>query len=132
MNAGILLVTHEDIGKQIATVAATILDRAIPDLKLVSVPSNLLPDALGEYADLVRESMLEMDQGSGVLVLTDLYGATPDNLARHFSEQCNARVVSGLNLPMLLRVLNYAHNSLEQLCETALNGDDHGAQQGRE
>ncbi len=132
MSVGILLVTHENIGAQLAAVAETIFNRSIPGLRQISVPADLTPDALGEYADLVRDGMLETDQGQGVLVLTDLFGATPDNLVRYFSKECNARVVSGVNLPMLLRVLNYAHNSLEQLCETALEGDGHGAQQGRE
>ena len=56
--------------------------------------------------------MIAQDNGAGVLVLTDVYGATPDNLARYFGEQCNARVVSGVNLPMLLRVLNYSRQPL--------------------
>jgi len=74
--------------------------------------------------------MLAQENGEGLLVLTDVYGATPDNLARYFSTECNARVVSGINLPMLLRVLNYAHQSLEQLCQTASSGGIKGIQQG--
>ena len=74
--------------------------------------------------------MTEQDSGAGVLVLTDVYGATPDNLARYFTEQGNARVVSGVNMPMLLRVLNYSRQPLQQLCETAVAGGKSGIQQG--
>jgi PTS system mannose-specific IIA component len=130
MSAGILLVTHEDIGAQLVAVCDAIFKQRMAVVAVVSVPANLRPEALGEYADLIRNAMLARDNGEGLLVLTDVYGATPDNLARYFSTECNARVISGINLPMLLRVLNYAHQSLDQLCETALSGGIKGVRQG--
>jgi PTS system ascorbate-specific IIA component len=132
MSVGILLVTHEDIGAELVAVTEAIFKQVMPCLNLVSIPSDLAPEVLGKYADVIRDAMLERDKGDGVLVLTDVFGATPDNLARHFSHECNARVVSGINLPMLLRVLNYAHQSLEELCQTALNGGRDGVKQDRE
>ena len=69
---------------------------------------------------------------AGILPVTHAFGATPDNLARRFGDEGNARVVSGFNLPMLLRVLNYAHQQLEELCQTALNGSRNGVEQDRE
>lgn len=130
MSVGILLVTHEDIGAQLVAVSDTILRQRMAAVALVSVPADIRPEMLGKYADLIRIAMLDQDHGEGLLVLTDLYGATPDNLARYFSTECNARVISGINLPMLLRVLNYAHQSLEQLCQTASSGGIKGVQQG--
>ena len=130
MSAGILLVTHEDIGAQLVAVCDAILKQQMAAVALVSVPADLRPEVLGKHADLIRNAMLAQDEGEGLLVLTDVYGATPDNLARYFSTECNARVVSGINLPMLLRVLNYAHQSLDQLCETALSGGVKGVRQG--
>jgi PTS system ascorbate-specific IIA component len=130
MSAGILLVTHENIGAQLVAVCDAIFKQRMTAVSLVSVPADIRPEVLGEYADLIRSAMLAHDNGGGLLVLTDMYGATPDNLARYFSTECNARVVSGINLPMLLRVLNYAHQPLEQLCQTALTGGTKGVQQG--
>ena len=95
MSVGIVLVTHEQLGAQLAAIAATICCRDIASLALVAVPANIEPQQLGKYADQVRDTMTRMDSGAGVLVLTDVYGATPDNLARYFGEQCNAEVVSG-------------------------------------
>ena len=130
MSAGILLITHENIGAQLVAVCDAIFKQRMTAVSLVSVPADIRPEVLGEYADLIRSAMLAHDNGGGLLVLTDMYGATPDNLARYFSTECNARVVSGINLPMLLRVLNYAHQPLEQLCQTALTGGTKGVQQG--
>jgi PTS system ascorbate-specific IIA component len=130
MSVGILLVTHEDIGAQLVAVSEAIFKQRLTAIALVSVPADIGPEVLGRYADLIRCAMLAHENGAGLLVLTDVYGATPDNLARYFSTECNARVISGINLPMLLRVLNYPHQSLEQLCQTASSGAIKGVQQG--
>ena len=136
MSVGIVLVTHEQLGTQLVSIAATICCRDIAPLALVEVPANIEPQQLGKYADRIRDTMTSMDSGAGILVLTDVYGATPDNLARHFAGQCNAEVISGVNLPMLLRVLNYSAQSLLQLCDTAVTGarsviQQNGMQQGK-
>jgi len=130
MSTGILLVTHEDIGAQLVAVSEAILKQRMTAISLVSVPADIGPEVLGKYADLIRTAMLAQKNGGGLLVLTDVFGATPDNLARYFSTECNARVISGINLPMLLRVLNYAHQPLELLCQTASSGGIKGIQQG--
>ena len=129
MTVGILLVTHEQLGAQLATIAQTICCQETAAIALVEVPANINPQQIGRYADRIRDSMESVDNGSGVLVLTDIFGATPDNLARYFAEQHNALVLSGVNLPMLLRVLNYPGQTLSQLAETALTGGKKGIQQ---
>ncbi|MDC1286616.1 PTS fructose transporter subunit IIA [Gammaproteobacteria bacterium] len=128
MTVGILVVTHEQLGAQLVAIAAAILCKEMAPVACVSVPANISPQQLGKYADLIRDSMISKDSGAGVLVLTDVYGATPDNLARYFGEQHNACVISGINLPMLLRVLNYSGQSLPQLCDTAIAGAKSGIQ----
>ena len=129
MTVGILLISHEQLGSQLVAIAESILCTQMRPVTCVSVPANISPQQLGKYADLIRDSIIEQDDGAGVLVLTDIYGATPDNLARYFAEQCNASVISGVNLPMLLRVLNYSRQPLSQLCDTAIAGAKSGIQQ---
>ncbi|MCG6889459.1 MAG: PTS fructose transporter subunit IIA [Gammaproteobacteria bacterium] len=129
MTVGILVVTHEQLGAQLVAIAKTILCTETTPVVCVSVPANISPQQLGKYADLIRDSMIAQDDGAGVLVLTDVYGATADNLARYFAEHCDARVISGVNLPMLLRVLNYSWQTLPQLCDTAVAGAKSGIQQ---
>lgn len=128
MTVGIVLVTHEQLGAQLIAIAETILCEGIPPVAQVSIPASIAPDQLGKYADRIRDTLCRQDSGAGVLVLTDIYGATPDNLARYFGEQLNARVLSGVNLPMLLRVLNYSGQSLQSICDTALAGGKTGIQ----
>src|SRR5690606_33601262 len=76
--------------------------------------------------ELLREaasSARALDDGDGVLVLSDLYGATPCNVAQRLPDLgVRMHCVSGLNLPMLLRVLNYPEQSLDQLAQTAASG----------
>lgn len=127
---GIVLVTHEQLGAQLLDIAAAILSKYMTQVSRVEVPANIGPQVLGEYADRIRDTMAAANDGGGVLVLTDIHGATPDNLARHFSAQCGARVISGVNLPMLLRVLNYREQTLQQLCDIACSGGKSGIQQG--
>jgi len=57
-----------------------------------------------------------------VLILTDLYGSTPSNIANRLIDTHNARAISGANLPMLLRILNYPDMDLEALCDKAADG----------
>ena len=63
-----------------------------------------------------------MQSGDGVLVLSDLFGSTPGNVAMRVAESIGGRLVSGVNLPMLLRVFNYSTLPLEQLKDKAVEG----------
>ena len=89
-------------------------------LEVLEVPAGAQPEtALHEASDRARK----LDGGEGVLVLTDLYGATPCNVAHRLpSLGLHMHCVSGLNLPMLLRVLNYPEQSLDELAQTAASG----------
>ncbi|CAK0770012.1 hypothetical protein CCP3SC15_4060003 [Gammaproteobacteria bacterium] len=66
-----------------------------------------------------------LDQGDGVLVLTDMYGSTPSNIACRLDSE-KVRIVAGVNLPMLIRVLNYSYLSLEDLTNKAISGGRDG------
>jgi PTS system mannose-specific IIA component len=73
-----------------------------------------------------RAALRELDTGSGVLVLTDIYGATPCNIASRLLEPGRVEGVSGVSLPMLLRVLTYCGGGLESLVEKARSGGTEG------
>ena len=68
----------------------------------------------------------QLDEGDGVLVLTDAYGSTPSNIACRLGARRQVAVVTGLNLPMLLRVLNYPALPLDELKEKAVSGGRDG------
>ena len=74
----------------------------------------------------VREFAHELDGGDGVLVLTDIYGATPCNIAMRLLEKGRVEGLSGVNLPMLIRALTYRNEPLAAAVEKALSGGVEG------
>jgi PTS system mannose-specific IIA component len=124
MSVGILLVTHQGIGTALIA-SATRLLRQLPlrteafEVAYDADAELLLPEA--------SAALRRVDGGVGVLVLTDLYGSTPSNLAARIAHLGTpVRRVSGANLPMLLRVMNYADLSLDELPAIAAAGARNG------
>ena len=116
---GLLLIMHGRLGDDMLDAAKGILtDRPLATAS-IAVNSNSDPDQLLETANRLCD---DLDNGDGVLILTDLYGSTPSNIANRLIDTHNASVISGANLPMLLRILNYPEMSLEALCDKAANG----------
>jgi PTS system ascorbate-specific IIA component len=124
MAVGILLVTHPGIGTALAAVASTLL-RTLPlRVEVFEVPFDGDPDVLLPQGSA---ALRRADGGDGVLVLTDVYGATPSNIAARLAGLGTpVRRVSALSLPMLLRVLNYPELSLAELPAVASTGARNG------
>ena len=116
---GLLLITHGSLGADMLNAARVILSGCPLAAAAIAVDADCDPDQLYESAVKLCDTL---DDGGGVLVLTDLYGSTPSNIANRLIETHNASVISGANLPMLLRILNYPGMSLETLCDKAANG----------
>jgi mannose PTS system EIIA component len=124
MSVGILLITHEGIGSALIAVATQLMGTLPLRVEALEVPFEGDPDALLPQAST---ALRRMDNGGGVLVLTDLYGATPSNLAARVARiGTPVRRVSALCLPMLLRVLNYAELELDELPAVAAAGARNG------
>lgn len=124
MAVGILLITHQGIGTPLIAVATQLLRQLPLRAEAFEVPFDGSPDALLPQASA---ALRRVDGGGGVLVLTDLYGATPSNLAAKVARLGTpVRRVSGLSLPMLLRVMNYADLELDELPAIAAAGARNG------
>ncbi|MBB1088154.1 PTS fructose IIA subunit family protein [Lysobacter sp. SG-8] len=124
MSVGILLVTHEGIGTALLAVAARLISPLPLKTEAFEVPFDADPDALLPRASA---ALRRVDGGDGVLVLTDLYGSSPSNLAARVAHLGTpVRRVSSLSLPMLLRVLNYAELELDALPAVASAGARNG------
>ena len=120
MSVGVLLMTHEAVGQALVSAARHVLPKLPLRVAAVEVPAQSDPDVM---RTLTAHHARELDEGDGVLVLADLYGATPCNIGLSLgSLGVRLRCVSGLNLPMLLRVLNYAEKPLDELAEIAATG----------
>jgi PTS system ascorbate-specific IIA component len=126
MSVGLVIVTHGEIGHALLESAEFILNRSLERIRCVAVTQSgaEMPDQ-----DLLREVIDGADEGEGVLVLTDLACASPSNIVEQQLDACNARVVSGINLPMLLRTWNYRKDPLEQLAIRAVEGGLRGIEE---
>ncbi|MGI8561595.1 MAG: PTS sugar transporter subunit IIA [Luteimonas sp.] len=124
MTVGILLVTHPGIGSATIAVASALLRNLPLKVEAFEVPFDGDPEALLPEASA---ALRRVDGGFGVLVLTDLYGASPSNLAARLARLGTpVRRVSALSLPMLLRVMNYPELELDELPAVAAAGARNG------
>lgn len=119
MSVGLVIVTHGRIGRSLVESAEFILDRSLEDIRCVAITQSgtEMPDEQS-----MREVIDSADVGEGVLVLTDLACASPSNIVERQARLVNARVVSGVNLPMVLRTWNYRDEPLERLADRAVEG----------
>jgi len=121
---GILLITHGSLGESLLQNACHILKKRPPLLAQLGVTPEDEPELVLKLA----EKMLALvDDGDGVLVMTDVYGATPANIAGKLLEPGRVEGVAGASLPMLLRALNYREQGMETLMLKALSGARDGA-----
>ena len=123
MSVGLLLITHNRIGQELLDTATTTLSVCPLRARVLSVPEQVDP---AELYDDASELLHRLDDGAGVLVLTDAYGSTPSNVASRLAEKEKVAVIAGLNLPMLLRALNYPDLPLFDLAEKAVTGGRDG------
>jgi mannose PTS system EIIA component len=123
VGVGILLVTHGKLGH-------FMLDCMRDMIGELPVPADVLEvRRVQAHEVLINQGskMIErLDSGSGVLLLTDAFGSTPSNIANKLSAIHGSPVVSGLNLPMLVRVFNYPRAGVDELARLAVEGGQRG------
>ena len=120
---GILLISHGTFGESLVQNACHVLNKRPPQLAQLGLapqddPLDLLP--------LARQMLHLVDDGDGVLLLSDLFGATPSNLALKLLEPGRVEGLTGVNLPMLLRALNYRDKGMATLLVRARDGGRDG------
>jgi len=125
MSVGLLIVAHERIARAMVDTADSVLGACPLPMDVMEVSCTCDPEVLRHT---VHDKLAALDQGQGVLVLTDLYGSTPSNIAADSVNMNNPRVrmVAGLNVPMLLRIMNYADLGLDELAAKAVSGGHDG------
>jgi len=123
MTVNVLIISHDSVG-------TALLDAAINTLGFCPLTADNLPIHADCDPDKMivtaQEKLSYLDEGDGVLILTDIFGSTPSNISCTLAENNNVRVISGINLPMIIRVLNYPKLNLEELVEKALTGGREG------
>ena len=121
---GILLLTHAPLGSAFIQAAAHVFRGTPERLEAIDV---LADQNIDDVLDLARTATQRLNDGSGVLVITDVMGGTPSNCCRQIGEPSEVAVIAGLNLPMLLRAITYRHDNLDVVVEMALAGAQSGA-----
>ena len=120
---GVLLVTHGPLGDDLIEAVTHVLGTKPLDIEALDVSSREEPI---DVEATISARMQILDKGDGVLVLTDIYGATPSNCMCRALAPGHAAGVSGLNLPMLLKALTYRTLPLDQLAAKAASGGQEG------
>ncbi len=123
MSVGLLLITHNRIGDELLAVATRMLGGCPLAAQALAVSERDDPDRLRDQA---LRCIDELDSGAGVLVLTDIFGSTPANIANGLCGCADVCILSGVNLPMLVRVLNYPALELDDIAKKALSGGHDG------
>lgn len=122
MSVGVLIITHSNIGLSLYDAVTSVMGNCPLPTRVLPVSLDSDPEKMVHQA---RQLIAEIDQGQGVLVLTDMYGSTPSNIACKLANG-RVNVVAGINLPMLVRVMNYPNLDLHQLAGKALTGGHEG------
>jgi PTS system mannose-specific IIA component len=120
MSVSLLIITHDQIGTALVDTARAMLGVSPMPIDLITVLREHNPDNLVAKAERI------ISQNEQTLVLTDMYGSTPSNIACRLHTRADVRVVGGINLPMLVRVLNYPRLSLDELVDKAISGGRDG------
>nr|WP_314859755.1 PTS fructose transporter subunit IIA [uncultured Undibacterium sp.] len=121
---GLLLMTHAPLGTAFLQAAAHVFRSKPERLDAIDVVADQNVD---EVNRLALEAVRRLDDGSGVLIMTDILGGTPSNCCRHLGDPNQVAVIAGISLPMLLRAITYRQDALDVVVEMALAGGQNGA-----
>jgi len=116
---GILVISHEPLGTALLHCTRHIFVRLPAQLAALDVIPDEDPEAAFHSA---QELLKRINDGTGVIVLTDLYGATPARIAARLAEPHRIQVIAGVNLPLLVKALTYRRGPLDEVAERLLEG----------
>jgi len=120
---GILIITHGTLGESLIHCASHMLNKRPSRLRQLGVTAQDDPVLLVPQA---RALVKDLDEGDGVLILTDMYGGSPSNIAAKLVIPGKVEAVAGVNLPMLVRALTYREQSLQTIVTKAVSGGCEG------
>jgi len=120
---GILVIAHETLAESLLTAVTHVLGARPARAETIAVAAT---DDSSELLPAAREIVQKLDSGDGVLVFSDIYGATPCNLAGKLRVPGRIEVIAGVNLPMLVRAFTYREKGMETMIKKAISGGCEG------
>jgi PTS system mannose-specific IIA component len=121
----ILIIAHAPLAHALRECALHVFPDCAEGVVALDVQPHTSPEETFSMARIAMEQM----RSSHFLVLTDVFGATPCNVAQKLVDGVKSKLITGVNLPMLLRTVSYRHESLEALVSRALIGGSQGIMQ---
>lgn len=116
---GILLVTHRHIAEGLLAAASHTLGKRPPRLETIEIDYQR---PVEEFTAALETQVRALDRNGGLLILADVFGATHTNVACRYLRRGEIELISGVNLPMLLKVINYRELPMEDVMDKALSG----------
>jgi mannose PTS system EIIA component len=127
--AGLFIIAHAPLASALKLAAQHCFPEAAQIMQVLDVLPNLPVDEIEAQARVLLAMVVEADARGEALILTDVFGATPCNTVQRLADGVRVKVVTGANVPMLWRALNYAHEPLESLINRAVAGGTQGVMQ---
>ncbi len=125
MSVALFFISHEGIASNLLKMGEAILQKKNSNLDYLEVPMDASVNSMLEN---IENKLSQLDTTQGLLVITDIYGGTPSNIAQKVADKHQTDLISGINLPMVIRLLNYRNESQSSLLQKALDGAKKGIQ----
>ncbi len=122
MSTRIVLIAHAPLAHALRECALHVFPECAPALIAIDIQADETPEASLAAA----QRLMAVHDAQDTLILTDILGATPANVAQRMADDVKYKLIAGVNLPMLLRTVCYRHESLDQLTQRALEGGAQG------
>ena len=125
MSIALFLITHEGIASNLLSIGESITQKPSDNLSFIEVPMDADLDTM---INNIENKLNKLNLDTGILFITDIYGGTPSNIAQLLATNYDAKLLSGVNLPMIIRLLNYRDEKEPVLIQKALDGARTGIQ----
>jgi PTS system ascorbate-specific IIA component len=125
----ILIIAHAPLAHALRQCALHVFPDCGTSVAALDVQPNVTPEETLGAARITMAQLSHLPRATGVLVLVDVFGATPCNVAQKLVDGVNSKLITGVNLPMLLRTVSYRHESLDALVARAVVGGTQGVMQ---
>jgi PTS system mannose-specific IIA component len=126
---GLLIIAHAPLASALKMAARHTFAELAEAVEALDVTAQLPPEEVEAQARIILDRILNRDPRHEAMVLTDVFGATPCNVIQRLADGQHVKVITGVNVPMLWRALNYAHEPLDILVTRALAGGTQGVMQ---
>ena len=125
MSIALLFVTHKGIASNLLSIGEAIIQKSNNNLSYFEIAMDASTD---EAINAIEKKLASLSTDEGIIFITDIYGSTPSNIAQQLADKYHTHLISGVNLPMVIRLLNYRNEQSKALLQKALDGAHFGIQ----